>query len=69
TPLRICVQFVNGAKVFINSALDYKVRPCGELEHGFEHILGEQAVYFSAKSDALLHPPKERKWNNKRKAS
>ncbi|MCF7849868.1 MAG: DNA polymerase III subunit alpha, partial [Kiritimatiellales bacterium] len=24
TPLRICVQFVNGAKVFINSALDYK---------------------------------------------
>ncbi len=66
TPLNLCIEFVDGPKVFINSDHDYKVRPCAELEHRFEQAIGEGLVYVAAKPDPLRNPPKERKWNNKR---
>ncbi len=66
TPLHLCIEFVEGAKIFINTAHEYKVRPCAELEQRIEHIIGEGLVYIAAKSDPLRNPPKARKWNNKR---
>jgi hypothetical protein len=67
TPLNLCIEFLDGPKIFINSAHEYKVRPCHELEHRIAQVLGEGLVYIAAKPDPLRNPPKERKWNNKRK--
>ena len=65
TPLNLCIEFVDGPKVFINSAHEYKVRPCAELEHIIAHAIGEGLVYVAAKPDPLRNPPKERKWQRK----
>jgi len=62
TPLNLCIEFVDGPKVFINSDHEYKVRPCAELEHTIAHAIGEGLVYVAAKPDPLRNPPKERKW-------
>jgi len=61
TPLHLCIDFVDGPKVFINSDHEYRVTPCPELEHKIEHVIGEGLVYIAAKSDPLRNPPKERK--------
>jgi len=66
TPLNLCIEFIDGPKVFINSDPQYKVRPCAELEHKITHVIGEGLVYIAAKPDPLRNPPKARKWNNKR---
>ncbi len=66
TPLNLCIEFLDGPKVFINSAHEYKVRPCAELEHRIAHAIGEGLVYIAAKPDPLRNPPKERKWEKKR---
>ena len=66
--LNLCIEFVEGQKVFINADHAFKVRPCPELEHKIEHAIGEGLVYIAAKSDPLRNPPPERKWN-KRKQS
>jgi DNA polymerase-3 subunit alpha len=65
TPLHLCIEFVDGPKVFINSDHEYKVRPCPELEQRIEHAIGEGLVYVAAKPDPLRNPPKERKWGKK----
>ena len=65
TPLNLCIEFVDGPKIFINSDHDYKVRPCAELEHRIEHAIGEGLVYIAAKPDPLRNPPKERKWGKR----
>jgi DNA polymerase-3 subunit alpha len=62
TPLHLCIEFVDGPKVFINADHGFKVRPCPELEHKIEHTIGEGLVYIAAKSDPLKNPPPERKW-------
>ncbi len=66
TPLHLCIEFVEGAKVFIDADYDYRVRPCAELEHQIEHTLGEGLVYIAAKPDPLMNPPKPRKWGKKK---
>jgi len=66
TPLNLCIEFVDGPKVFINSSHDYKVRPCAEMEHTIAHAIGEGLVYIAAKPDPLRNPPKERKWEKRR---
>lgn len=66
TPLHLCIECVDGPKVFINSHHDYKVRPCPELEHRIEQVIGEGLVYMAAKSDPLRNPPKERKWGKRK---
>ena len=65
TPLHLCIKFVDGPKVFINADLDFRVRPCPELEHKIEQAIGEDLVYIAAKSDPLRNPPPERKWGNR----
>jgi DNA polymerase-3 subunit alpha len=65
TPLHICIEFVDGPKVFINADHDFRVRPCAELEHRIEHTIGEDLVYIAAKSDPLRNPPPERSWKNR----
>ena len=65
TPLHLCIEFVDGPKVFINADHAFKVRPCPELEHRIEHTIGEGLVYIAAKSDPLRNPPPERKWKNR----
>ena len=65
TPLNLCIEFIDGPKVFINSDHEYKVRPCAELEHSIAHAIGEGLVYVAAKPDPLRNPPKERKWQRK----
>ncbi len=65
TPLHLCIEFVDGPKVFINADHDFRVRPCAELEHKIEHAIGEDLVYIAAKSDPLRNPPPERKWKNR----
>ncbi|MEE9368920.1 MAG: DNA polymerase III subunit alpha [Pontiella sp.] len=65
TPLNLCIEFVDGQKVFLNTDHDYKVRPCAELEHKIEQTIGEGLVYIAAKSDPLKNPPKPRKWERK----
>lgn len=65
TPLHLCIEFVDGPKVFIHSAHEYKVRPCAGLEQKIEQILGEGLVYIAAKPDPLRNPPKERKWGKR----
>ncbi|VGO17297.1 DNA polymerase III subunit alpha [Pontiella desulfatans] len=62
TPLNLCIEFVDGPKVFLDTDGDYKVRPCAELERKVEQTLGEGLVYVAAKSDPLRFPPKPRKW-------
>jgi hypothetical protein len=66
TPLNLCIEFVDGPKVFITSDHQYKVRPCAELEHLIAHAIGEGLVYVAAKPDPLRNPPKERKWEKRR---
>ena len=66
TSLILCLEFVDGPKVFINSAHEYKVRPCAELEHHITQVIGEGLVYIAAKPDPLRNPPKERKWSKKK---
>jgi len=65
TPLHLCIEFVDGPKVFINADPDYRVRPCPELEHRIEQTIGEGLVYFAAKPDPLLAPPQERTWDRR----
>ncbi len=65
TPLHLCVEFVDGPKIFINADHDYKVRPCAELERRIEQAIGEDLVYIAAMSAPLRNPPKERKWGKK----
>ncbi|MCF7863278.1 MAG: hypothetical protein K9L89_00630, partial [Kiritimatiellales bacterium] len=66
TPLHLCIEFVDGQKIFINSDHEYKVHPCAALEHQIEQTIGEGLVYISAKPDPLVNPPRERKWGKGR---
>jgi DNA polymerase-3 subunit alpha len=66
TPLNLCIEFVEGQKVFLNTDHEFKVRPCAELEQQIEKLIGEGLVYIAAKSDALKNPPKPRKWERKK---
>ena len=63
--MHLCIEFVDGPKVFINAAHEYKVLPCAGLEHKIEQTIGEGLVYIAAKSDPLVNPPRERKWRKK----
>ncbi len=65
-PLHLCIEFVDGPKVFISTDHEFKVRPCPELEHQIEQIIGEDLVYIAAKSAPLKNPPKPRKWERKK---
>ena len=67
TLLRFCIDFVDGAKVFIKADHAFNVRPCPELVHKIEHTIGEGLVYVAGKSDPLRNPPPERKWKNRSK--
>jgi DNA polymerase-3 subunit alpha len=62
SPLHLCIEFIDGPKVFINTDHSFRVRPCQELEHKIEQSIGEGLVYIAKKSDALRNPPPERKW-------
>ena len=66
TPLNLCIEFVEGQKVFLNTDQDFRVRPSAELEHAIEQTIGEGLVYIAAKSDPLKNPPKPRKWERNR---
>ncbi len=65
TPLHLCIEFVDGPKVFISAEHGFRVRPCAELEHKIERTIGEGLVYIAAKSDPLRNPPPERKWSKR----
>ena len=65
TPLHLCIEFVDGPKVFVNADPEFRVRPCPELEHRIGQTIGEDMVYIAAKSDPLRNPPMERKWGNR----
>jgi DNA polymerase-3 subunit alpha len=65
TPLSLCIEFVDGPKVFVSSDHQYRVHPCADLEHRIAHTIGEGLVYIAAKPDPLRNPPKERKWERK----
>lgn len=64
-PLHLCIEFVEGQKVFIHADHAFRVRPCPELEQRIEHAIGEGLVYIASKSDPLRNPPPERKWNRR----
>jgi DNA polymerase-3 subunit alpha len=66
TPLTLCIEFVDGPKVFLDTDADYKVRPCAGFERKIEQTIGEGLVYIASKSDALKYPPKPRKWEKKK---
>ncbi|WP_372847339.1 DNA polymerase III subunit alpha, partial [Pontiella sp.] len=66
TPLTLCIEFVDGPKVFLETDADYKVRPCAGFERRVEQTIGEGLVYIAAKSDALKYPPKPRKWEKRK---
>ena len=61
-PLNICIEFVDGPKVFLNAGHEFRVRPCVEFEHRIEQIIGEGLVYIAAKSDPFKNPPQPRRW-------
>jgi len=65
-PLNLCIEFVDGQKIFLNTDHAFRVRPCAELEHRIEQLIGEGLVYFAAKSDPLKNPPKPRKWERRK---
>ncbi|MBN2162947.1 MAG: DNA polymerase III subunit alpha [Pontiellaceae bacterium] len=65
-PLNLCIEFVDGQKVFINADHAFRVRPSPEFERQVEHAIGEGLVYIAGKSDALRNPPPERKWNKRK---
>lgn len=65
-PLNLCIEFVEGQKVFLSTDSDYKVRPCAELEHQIGQTIGENLVYIAGRSDPLKNPPKPRKWEKKK---
>ncbi|HEY5653866.1 MAG TPA: DNA polymerase III subunit alpha [Pontiella sp.] len=66
TPLVFCIEFVDGQKVFLKTDHEFRVRPCVELVHRIEHLIGENMVFIAGKSDALRTPPNPRKWERKR---
>ncbi|WP_372808136.1 DNA polymerase III subunit alpha [Pontiella sp.] len=66
TPLTLCIEFVDGPKVFLETDADYKVRPCAGFERRVEQTIGEGLVYIAAKSDAQKYPPKPRKWEKRK---
>lgn len=65
TPLHLCIEFLDGPKVFINADHAFRVRPCAELERRIKQTIGEGLVYIAAKSDALRNPTPERKWQKR----
>jgi DNA polymerase III subunit alpha len=67
TPIQLCIEFVDGPKVFITTDPDFKAKPCAALAHTIEEMLGEGQVYIAAKSDALKNPPKRREWKRAKK--
>jgi hypothetical protein len=66
SPLHICIEFIDGPKVFINADHAFRVRPCAELERRIEQTIGEGLVYIAAKSDPLRSPPPERNWKKRK---
>lgn len=64
-PLKLCIEFVDGPKIFITADQEYKVRPCADLEHRIARAIGEGLVYIAAKPDPLRNPPRERKWGKR----
>ncbi len=66
TPLNLCIEFVEGQKVFLKTAHEFRVRPCPELERVIERTIGEGLVYIAAKSDPLRNPPQPRKWERRK---
>jgi hypothetical protein len=65
TPLNLCIEFIDGPKIFVSAAHEYRIRPCAEFEHRIEQTIGEGLVYIAAKPDPLRNPPKERKWGKR----
>ena len=51
TALNLCIEFVEGQKIFLDADHTYRVRPCAEFQHRIEQTLGEGLVYIAAKSD------------------
>ena len=63
TPLKLCIEFLDGPKIFIAAEHAFRVHPCADFEKQISQIIGEDQVYFSARPDALKNPPKERSWS------
>lgn len=55
TEVRICLQFPDGSKIFMNTSRNYRVTPSQELIYALEHVIGEGCIYVESESSACLH--------------
>lgn len=65
-PLKLCIEYIDGPKVFIDAAYDLRLRPCADLEQRIAQTIGEGLVYIAKRPDALLKPPAAPKWGGRR---
>ncbi len=60
TPVRLCVQFPGGEKVFLSTGQQFQVAADQALVHELQHILGEQSVYVEAHQQPCRRPREPR---------
>jgi DNA polymerase-3 subunit alpha len=65
-PLIFCVLLDSGEKVFIQADRACRVAVSQDLVRRLEELLGTEAVYVGARSQALLREPSRRRFNGKR---
>ncbi|MFC1499101.1 DNA polymerase III subunit alpha [Verrucomicrobiota bacterium] len=64
-PVKICLQFPSGEKVFMETDKSLYVFPGQELIRELEHELGEEGVYLKIKSQPYAKPRQPRKYGQK----
>jgi len=71
TPLFICIEFVHGEKVFVDTERSYRVQASEEFVRAVEHLLGEDSVYIEVKPPAADLPGRSngRARNHRRRSS
>jgi len=60
TPVIICLQFLSGEKVFLDTDSAFHVLPTEELVHKLEQELGEESVYIAVSSEPYVKSRPER---------
>ncbi len=66
TPVAVCLEYPDGAKVFVNANFTYKVLPRTALIHELERLLGEDGVYVAVRPQACLHERPKPNWGRGR---
>lgn len=64
-PVLICLQYPDGAKVFLDTDRSFAVLPGSTLIHDLEHLLGEKTVHLEVDRAALKRPIQKKSWEKR----